>query len=206
MGAGKTRRPPVDRRGTDRAAQAPGHGVVAFAGTASLERKARDAPEPGHTLVPVQQSPGEARKGQQGGRRDAGGLCCLTRVRRGRRTAGREGTGVSQQPCSANPHCTHSPFPPTVGRQSPLCSAATAPTTLQRPCATPRPSQIQLRGLAPPESRPAAACGKREQGVNENQGAQRGAAVSWQRWEVEGPGSLRTWRCQTSKDRARHQR
>lgn len=73
-----------------------------------------------------------------GGTRDAEGLCFLPRVRRESRTAGREGTGVSQRLCSAITHCTHSTFPPALGRQSPLSSAATAASTLRRPCAIPR--------------------------------------------------------------------
>ncbi|XP_048184882.1 microtubule-associated protein tau-like isoform X1 [Corvus hawaiiensis] len=191
MGAGKTRRPPGDRSGSDRAAQAPGHGVVAFAGAASLGREERDAPEPEHTLVPVQQSPGEARKGQQGGRRGAGGLCCLTRVRRGSRTAGREGTGLSQQPRSANPHCTHSPFPPTLGRQSPLCSAATAPTTLQRPCASPDPPKSSSGGWFLPNPVPRLPAGKESRVSTRTK--ERSAALqspgSGGRWRVPAPSA-----------------
>lgn len=142
MGAGKTRRPPGDQRGTDRAAQAPGHGVVAFAGTASLEREARDAPEPGHTLVPVQQSPGEARKGQQGGRRDAGGLCCLT-----------ESGGEGGQPGEKARECHSSPAQQTLTAHTALSHPPWAGKALSALLLRlPRPYKGPVRPPDPPKS------------------------------------------------------
>lgn len=172
--------------------------MVAFAGTASLGREARDAPEPGHTSVPVQQSPEEAAGMQRGSAAwpGSGGEAGQPREK-----ARECPSNSAQQTLTARTALSH---PPRLGKaRSALLLRLPRPYRVPVPPPSP---QIQLRGLVPPKPHPAAACGKREQGVNENQGAQRGAAVSRQRWEVEGPGSLRTWRCQTSIDSAWHRR
>lgn len=126
-----------EQRGGDRAAQALGHGVVAFAGTASLssdedgERKGMPQRQ-GTARFPCSRARGR----QQGCR----GALLPDPSQEGKQDSRERRHGSVPAALLCSTPCTHSTFPPSLGRQNPLCSAATAATTLQSPCAIPGPA------------------------------------------------------------------
>lgn len=168
--------------------------MVAFAGTASLCSD-EDGERRG---MPQRQStprfPCSRARGRQQGCR---GALLPDPSQEGKQDSRDRRHGSVPAALLSSTHCTNSTFPPSLSSQNPLCSAATPATTLQRPCATPRPPKPSSGGWFLPIPIPRLPAGK-ESRVSTRTKERSAALQCRQRWEVEGPGSLRTWRCQTS--------